>query len=218
MTLTSSFEMQLTDKILQHVEAMTNLDGRRSIPAWRDVDIEELQAYVGLLTLADIYRSKDESTLSLWREKSGALSGLRCLTRGFTTSAEHCGSTSSYPDPDVMLTSWVPSTKFGICGHTVWPMQALCKDDLEWDFFSSKTDTALSSRSNFEKVSRNVFNLCFSFSLQICLPIEPQTINVPLCQRQWKRSDETIRQRMQTSFRRPSLCRISNEEHGRRVI
>lgn len=104
---------------------MTNLNGRRSIPAWRDVDIEELQAYVGLLTLADIYRSKDESTLSLWREKSGALSGLRCLTRGFTTSAEHCGSTSSYPDPDVMLTSWVPSTKFGLCGHTVWPMQAL---------------------------------------------------------------------------------------------
>lgn len=48
---------------------MTNLNGRRSIPAWRDVDIEELQAYVGLLTLADIYRSKDESTLSLWREK-----------------------------------------------------------------------------------------------------------------------------------------------------
>ena len=125
MTQTSSFEMQLTDKILQHVGAMTNLNGRCSIPDWRDVDIEELQAYVGLLTLASIYRSKDESILSLWSEKSGALSGLGCLTRGFTTSAEHWGSMTRYPDPDVMLTRWLPSTEFGICGHTVWPMQAL---------------------------------------------------------------------------------------------
>lgn len=67
----SSFALLLTDEILQHIVAMTNLHGRRSITDWRDLDTEELQAYVGLLILAGVYRSKNESTLSLWSEKSG---------------------------------------------------------------------------------------------------------------------------------------------------
>ncbi|XP_033971716.1 piggyBac transposable element-derived protein 4-like [Trematomus bernacchii] len=67
----SSFVLLLTDDILQHIVSMTNLHGRRSIAEWRDMDTEELQAYVGLLILAGVYRSKNESTLSLWSEKSG---------------------------------------------------------------------------------------------------------------------------------------------------
>ncbi|XP_071058627.1 piggyBac transposable element-derived protein 4-like [Pseudochaenichthys georgianus] len=67
----SSFALLLTDDILQHIVSMTNLHGRRSIAEWRDMDTEELQAYVGLLILAGVYRSKNESTLSLWSEKSG---------------------------------------------------------------------------------------------------------------------------------------------------
>ncbi|XP_049913866.1 piggyBac transposable element-derived protein 4-like [Epinephelus moara] len=67
----SSFALLLTDDILQHIVDMTNLQGRRSTAAWRDVDKDELQAYVGLLVLAGVYRSKNESTLSLWGEKSG---------------------------------------------------------------------------------------------------------------------------------------------------
>ena len=55
---TSSFELLLTEEILQHIVAMTNLHGRCSIPDWRDVDIEDLQAYV-LLILAGIYKSKN---------------------------------------------------------------------------------------------------------------------------------------------------------------
>ncbi|KAE8300065.1 hypothetical protein D5F01_LYC00199 [Larimichthys crocea] len=47
----SSFALLLTDQILEHIKAMTNLHGRRSIANWRDVDMEELQAFVGLLIL-----------------------------------------------------------------------------------------------------------------------------------------------------------------------
>ncbi|XP_034089798.1 piggyBac transposable element-derived protein 3-like isoform X2 [Gymnodraco acuticeps] len=67
----SSFALLLTDDILQHIVSMTNLHGRRSIAEWRDMDTEELQAYVGLLILVGVYRSKNESTLSLWSEKLG---------------------------------------------------------------------------------------------------------------------------------------------------
>ncbi|KAK1877186.1 PiggyBac transposable element-derived protein 4 [Dissostichus eleginoides] len=67
----SSFALLLMEDILQHIVSMTNLHGRRSIAEWRDMDTEELQAYVGLLILAGVYRSKNESTLSLWSEKSG---------------------------------------------------------------------------------------------------------------------------------------------------
>ncbi|XP_019111959.2 activating transcription factor 7-interacting protein 1 isoform X3 [Larimichthys crocea] len=67
----SSFALLLTDQILEHIKAMTNLHGRRSIANWRDVDMEELQAFVGLLILAGVYRSKNEPTRSLWSDKSG---------------------------------------------------------------------------------------------------------------------------------------------------
>lgn len=51
---------------------MTNLQGRRTIAEWKDVDSDE-RAYVGLLILAGVYHSRNESTLSLWSEKSGRM-------------------------------------------------------------------------------------------------------------------------------------------------
>lgn len=68
---TSSFALLLTDEILQHIVAMTNLNGKCSKANWRDVDTVELRAYIGLLILAGVYRSRNESTFSLWSEKSG---------------------------------------------------------------------------------------------------------------------------------------------------
>ncbi|KAL4009285.1 hypothetical protein ACER0C_003137 [Sarotherodon galilaeus] len=50
----SSFLLFVTDEIMLHI-------------------VDELRAYVGLLILAGVYRSKHESTLSLWNEKSGRM-------------------------------------------------------------------------------------------------------------------------------------------------
>lgn len=63
----SSFMLFLTDEIVHHIVAMTNLHGRRTMKAWRVLDMDEIQVYVGLI----VYRSKHESTISLWSEKSG---------------------------------------------------------------------------------------------------------------------------------------------------
>lgn len=67
----SSFMLFLTDEIVQHIVVMTNQHGRRTLDAWRDLDADEIRAYVGLIVLAGVYRSKHESTVSLWSEKSG---------------------------------------------------------------------------------------------------------------------------------------------------
>lgn len=53
--LTPSFQ----DEILQHIVAMTYQHESPSIPDWHDVDIEEVQANLGLLILAGVYRSKN---------------------------------------------------------------------------------------------------------------------------------------------------------------
>ncbi len=67
----SAFALLLTEEILLQVVTMTNLHGRCSTTDWQDTDIEELQAFVGLLILAGVYLSKNKSTVSLWSEKSG---------------------------------------------------------------------------------------------------------------------------------------------------
>lgn len=38
---------------------------------WSDVDAQEIPAYMGLLILAGVYRSKGESTRSLWDDQRG---------------------------------------------------------------------------------------------------------------------------------------------------
>lgn len=51
---------------------MTNLDERRVLgEKWEEVDKIHLDAYLGLLILAGVYKSKDESTASLWNAETG---------------------------------------------------------------------------------------------------------------------------------------------------
>lgn len=48
----SSFALFLTDEMVMIIASMTNLQGRRTIKGWRDVDADEIRAYVGLLILS----------------------------------------------------------------------------------------------------------------------------------------------------------------------
>lgn len=67
----SSFALFLTDEMVMIIASMTNLQGRRTIKGWRDVDADEIRAYVGLLILSSVYRSRNESSHSLFSEKTG---------------------------------------------------------------------------------------------------------------------------------------------------
>ena len=53
------------------VVGMTNLKWRHSLKDWTNVDSTELRAYICLLILAGVFRSKGETTLSLWDEQRG---------------------------------------------------------------------------------------------------------------------------------------------------
>lgn len=52
--------------------AMTNLEGKKVHgDKWNDIDEECLDAYIGLLLLAGVYRSCNEATDSLWDASTG---------------------------------------------------------------------------------------------------------------------------------------------------
>ncbi|XP_044045463.1 piggyBac transposable element-derived protein 4-like [Siniperca chuatsi] len=70
-TVKSCFDLFITEEIIQLILDMTNLQGRRSVRDWKDIDATDLQAYIGLLILAGVYRSRCESTCSLWSEHTG---------------------------------------------------------------------------------------------------------------------------------------------------
>ncbi|XP_044023761.1 piggyBac transposable element-derived protein 3-like [Siniperca chuatsi] len=70
-TLKSCFDLFLTEEIITCVLDMTNLQGRRSIKDWKDIDATDLQAYIGLLILAGVHKSRNESTCSLWNDYTG---------------------------------------------------------------------------------------------------------------------------------------------------
>ncbi len=70
-SLKSSFELFMTDEIMKLILHYTNLQGRRAIKEWKDISETELRAYIGLLILAGVYRSRNESTSSLWDEQNG---------------------------------------------------------------------------------------------------------------------------------------------------
>lgn len=57
--------------MIQQIKKLTNLHGRRSGSKWSVVDEEEIRAYLRLLILAGVYRSKREMTHSLWDKESG---------------------------------------------------------------------------------------------------------------------------------------------------
>lgn len=51
---------------------MTNLEGKKFFgESWNEVDWVDLQAYIGLLLLAGVYRSHNEATKSLWNAETG---------------------------------------------------------------------------------------------------------------------------------------------------
>lgn len=66
----SSFDLFFTPEIIDIVN-MTNLNGRRAVRNWRDIDDTDVRAYTGLMILAGVYRSKGESTYNLWDDQSG---------------------------------------------------------------------------------------------------------------------------------------------------
>lgn len=61
----STFHLFFAEDILQLILHFTNLQGNRSVKDWKDIDEEELQAYMGLVMLAGLYRSQHETTTSL---------------------------------------------------------------------------------------------------------------------------------------------------------
>ncbi|XP_031735170.1 piggyBac transposable element-derived protein 4-like [Anarrhichthys ocellatus] len=68
----STFDLFLPKPIEEVVLNMTNKEGRRVYGnKWRKMDRMDLQAYVGLLILAGVYRSSKEATSSLWHAESG---------------------------------------------------------------------------------------------------------------------------------------------------
>lgn len=69
--LEDSFNLYLTDEIVQMIVDYTNLHGQRSVGKWTNTNPTEIRAYFGLLLLAGVYRSRNESTRSLWDEWTG---------------------------------------------------------------------------------------------------------------------------------------------------
>ncbi|XP_005947474.1 piggyBac transposable element-derived protein 4 [Haplochromis burtoni] len=70
-TLRSAFDLFVTEEIIQLLCTHTNLHGRRKCENWRDVDDVEMRAYIGLLILAGVYRSRHEASRGLWADKTG---------------------------------------------------------------------------------------------------------------------------------------------------
>ncbi|XP_038854857.1 piggyBac transposable element-derived protein 4-like [Salvelinus namaycush] len=68
----SVFRLFVTPAIERIILDMTNLHGVRKYgDGWRAMDATDLRAYVGLLILAGVYRSRGEAAASLWDAESG---------------------------------------------------------------------------------------------------------------------------------------------------
>ncbi|KAJ8405688.1 hypothetical protein AAFF_G00316680 [Aldrovandia affinis] len=68
----SVFELLMPKSIQKIVIEMTNLEGGLVFGEnWKEMDNTLFKAYIGLLILAGVYRSKDESTQSLWDAETG---------------------------------------------------------------------------------------------------------------------------------------------------
>ncbi len=51
--------MYLNVSVENYILEMTHLEGRRVyVDSWKDFDMTDLQAYIGLLILAEVYKSK----------------------------------------------------------------------------------------------------------------------------------------------------------------
>ncbi|CAJ1081215.1 LOW QUALITY PROTEIN: piggyBac transposable element-derived protein 3-like [Xyrichtys novacula] len=67
----SAFGLFFTPVIIDLVVENTNLYGHRNLKEWKELDATEFQAFLGLLILSGLFRSKGESTASLWGPKNG---------------------------------------------------------------------------------------------------------------------------------------------------
>ena len=68
----SSFELFISDSIQKIILDCTNIEGRRVFEErWKEMDQTDLHAYFGVLILAGVFRSKGESTESLWDAETG---------------------------------------------------------------------------------------------------------------------------------------------------
>ncbi|XP_028432779.1 piggyBac transposable element-derived protein 4-like [Perca flavescens] len=67
----SVFNLFFTEEMIDLIVSMTNLHGRRTMRNWTEMDSTNLRAYMGLLILAGVYRSRGESTRCLWDNRSG---------------------------------------------------------------------------------------------------------------------------------------------------
>ncbi|XP_054883216.1 piggyBac transposable element-derived protein 4-like [Poeciliopsis prolifica] len=68
----SAFQLFISPPIEKIILEMTNLEGRRVFQEkWKPLDPTGLHAYIGILLLAGVYRSKGEATASLWNEENG---------------------------------------------------------------------------------------------------------------------------------------------------
>lgn len=72
LDIASTFKLFVTPAIERIILEMTNLHGARKYgDGWRAMDATDLRAYVGLLILAGVYRSRGEAAASLWDAESG---------------------------------------------------------------------------------------------------------------------------------------------------
>ncbi|XP_016092566.1 piggyBac transposable element-derived protein 4-like [Sinocyclocheilus grahami] len=68
----STFELFFPDDIRQILIEMTNLEGKCVFgDTWKNLDWTDLQAFLGLLILAGVYRSHHEAMDCLWHAESG---------------------------------------------------------------------------------------------------------------------------------------------------
>ncbi|XP_055370100.1 nucleolin-like [Betta splendens] len=68
----STFRMFVTPAVERIVLENTNLEGSRKLgSAWKGMDEVDLRAYLGLLILSGVYRSRGEAVASLWDAESG---------------------------------------------------------------------------------------------------------------------------------------------------
>lgn len=64
--------MLITKSIEQIIIDNTNLEGQRIYQEnWKPLDSIELEAYIGLLILAGVFKSHNEALESLWDDKKG---------------------------------------------------------------------------------------------------------------------------------------------------
>lgn len=68
----SAFQLLMPNNIEQIILKNTNLEGLRVYKEnWKTLDIVELEAFIGLMILAGVFKSNNESIENLWNEQNG---------------------------------------------------------------------------------------------------------------------------------------------------